>query len=137
MNRIAFLGLGAMGSRMAARLVAAGHTVTVWNRSPAATHPLGAAGAAVAATPRAAVADTDIAISMVFDDAASQAVWLDADTGAIHALRPDAVAIEAGTLTPAWVHRLGYALASAGQPLPITEAVATRFVAARDAGFAD
>jgi 3-hydroxyisobutyrate dehydrogenase len=114
MNRIAFLGLGAMGSRMATRLVAAGHAVTVWNRSAAATEPLRAAGAAVAATPRAAVADADVAISMVFDDAASQAVWLDAGIGAIHALQPDAVAIEASTLTPAWIDRLGDALAARG-----------------------
>jgi len=45
MTRITFLGLGAMGSRMAARLVAAGHAVTVWNRSPQAAEALRAQGA--------------------------------------------------------------------------------------------
>jgi 3-hydroxyisobutyrate dehydrogenase len=36
MSKIAFLGLGAMGSRMAPHLIKVGHDVTVWNRSPAA-----------------------------------------------------------------------------------------------------
>lgn len=54
MTRITFLGLGAMGSRMAARLVAAGHAVTVWNRSPQVAEALRAQGAMVATTPREA-----------------------------------------------------------------------------------
>jgi NAD binding domain of 6-phosphogluconate dehydrogenase len=45
MSKVAFLGLGAMGSRMAANLLKAGHTVTVWNRSPAAAEALVASGA--------------------------------------------------------------------------------------------
>jgi 3-hydroxyisobutyrate dehydrogenase len=49
MAHIALLGLGAMGSRMAARLIAAGHQVTVWNRSAAAAQALAAQGAHVAA----------------------------------------------------------------------------------------
>ena len=40
MSHIAVLGLGAMGSRMAANLLAAGHQVTVWNRTPAAAEAL-------------------------------------------------------------------------------------------------
>ena len=49
MSEIAFLGLGAMGSRMARRLVDAGHSVRVWNRTPAAADELVRAGAATAA----------------------------------------------------------------------------------------
>ena len=39
MTRIAFLGLGRMGTAMATRLVDAGHQLTVWNRSPEKTRP--------------------------------------------------------------------------------------------------
>ena len=49
MSRIAFLGLGSMGSRMAANLLAAGHDVRVWNRIPAAAKRLVEAGATGAA----------------------------------------------------------------------------------------
>ena len=47
--RIGFIGLGSMGSAMAANLVGAGHEVTAWNRSPEAARAL--AGAAAAASP--------------------------------------------------------------------------------------
>ena len=58
METIGFVGLGAMGSRMATRLLQAGHTVTVWNRHPVACAPLIAGGAKVANTPRAAASRT-------------------------------------------------------------------------------
>lgn len=117
MTDIAFLGLGAMGSRMAARLIDAGHALTVWNRSPAAAGPLAAKGARVAATPRAAVAGAGLAIAMLRDDEASRAVWLDPDTGALAGLEPDALAIESSTLTPGWVRELGAAATAAGRRL--------------------
>jgi 3-hydroxyisobutyrate dehydrogenase len=114
MTQITFLGLGAMGSRMAARLVAAGHAVTVWNRSPQAAEALRALGATVAATPRGAAQGAEIVISMVFDDGASRAVWLDERTGAIGGLSPTALAIESSTLTPAWLQELGAAMKTRG-----------------------
>lgn len=49
--KIGFLGLGIMGSRMAANLVKGGHTLVVWNRSAEKSTPLAALGAKVAATP--------------------------------------------------------------------------------------
>ncbi len=106
MTKIAFLGLGAMGSRMAARLVDAGHTVTVWNRSPLRTAPLADLGAAVADSPRSAAADADVVISMVRDDAASRAVWLDEHTGALRSLGARALAIECSTLSVPFVRDL-------------------------------
>jgi 3-hydroxyisobutyrate dehydrogenase len=114
MTRITFLGLGAMGQRMAARLVAAGHPVTVWNRSPQAAQALREHGAAVAATPREAAEGADVVISMVFDDAASRRVWLDSADGALRGMKASAVAIESSTLTPAWIGDLGAALAARG-----------------------
>lgn len=81
MSNIAFLGLGAMGSRMAARLLKAGHQVTVWNRSPDASEALAKLGAQVASTPRAAATKASFVIAMVRDDDASRFVWLDPESG--------------------------------------------------------
>ena len=104
---VALLGLGAMGSRMAARLLAAGHSVTVYNRSPGPLTALVEAGATAEASPRAAAASAEIVISMVRDDQAAAAVWLDPDRGALAGMQPGALAIEASTVTPAWIDRLG------------------------------
>jgi 3-hydroxyisobutyrate dehydrogenase len=113
MTKVAVLGLGAMGSRMAMKLVEAGHEVTVWNRTPDRAAALVAAGAVAAATPRAAVAEADIAIAMVRDDAASRAVWLDPATGALDHMKAGAVAIESSTLSLDGVHMLARAAAAA------------------------
>jgi|HubBroStandDraft_6_1064221.scaffolds.fasta_scaffold179802_1 3-hydroxyisobutyrate dehydrogenase len=64
-NAVAVLGTGIMGSAMARRLAAAGLRTTVWDRSPQATEPLAAAGALVAASPRDAVADAGVVITML------------------------------------------------------------------------
>lgn len=109
--RIAFLGLGAMGRRMARRLLDAGHQVTVWNRSAAAAEALVAVGAATAPTPAAAVAGVEVAIAMLRDDAASRAVWLGSG-GALDALPEGAVAVESSTLSMPWVSTLGRAFAA-------------------------
>jgi len=90
-----------MGSRMATRLIDAGHDVTVWNRSPAATAPF-EGRATIAATPRAAAANAEIVLSMVRDDPAARQVWLDADTGALAGMSRGAIAIESSTVTPDW-----------------------------------
>ncbi len=107
MARIACLGLGAMGRRMAARLAAAGHEVTVWNRTAAAADGL---GLATAATPRAAVARAEVVLGMLADDAAARAVWLDPDHGAAGGMAGGALAIEQGTLTPGAMRALAAAL---------------------------
>ena len=60
MGKVGFLGIGTMGSRMSVRLLAAGHDVTVWNRTVEKTIPLREKGAAVAATP------ADLAESLFF-----------------------------------------------------------------------
>ena len=64
-NAVAVLGTGIMGSAMARRLAAAGLRTTVWDRSPQATAPLAAAGALVAVSPRDAVADAGVVITML------------------------------------------------------------------------
>ena len=65
MPKLAFLGIGLMGKPMAARLLGAGYTVTVWNRSRDKAEALSSQGAQVAATPHEAVADADVVITML------------------------------------------------------------------------
>ncbi len=93
---VTILGLGAMGSRMAARAVAAGHAVKVYNRSPRDV-----SGATACGTPREAAGGADVVLSMLTDIAASKAVWTDPERGALAGMRPGAVAVESSTLTPA------------------------------------
>ena len=63
--KIAFLGTGIMGSKMAARLLSAGYEATIWNRSPAKSEPLRSMGATIAATPSEACAEADLVIVML------------------------------------------------------------------------
>lgn len=122
MANVAFLGLGVMGSRMAARLLAAQFPVTVWNRSAAAAQPLRQNGAEVAASPREAAEQADVIVSMVADDNASRAVWT-GDRGALAGLRQGALAIECSTISPAWVAELAAAIEARGGALldaPVT-----------------
>lgn len=98
--KVTVLGLGAMGTRIADRLEAAGHQVVRWNRTGAT------------ATPRQAAESADVVIAIVRDDEASHAVWLGED-GALAGMGDGAVAIESSTLTVDWVK----ALAAAAQAL--------------------
>lgn len=104
--RVAFLGLGKMGSGMAARLIAAGHRVSVYNRSPARALPFEKLGAMVADTPRSAAESADIIISMTADDESSRAMWLGENGALAAANHPDALAIECSTLSHDWVLEL-------------------------------
>jgi len=98
MSQIGFLGLGMMGSGMASCLVKAGHTVTVWNRSPDKADALVAAGATLAASPRDAARGADVVFSMVADDLASDQCWF-AEEGALDALAAGAFVIECSTIS--------------------------------------
>lgn len=108
MSKITVLGLGAMGSRMAANYASAGHQVTVWNRTStiaeqfATTH-----NTEVADTPSSAAEGADFVVSMVSNDEAAINVWLDPDNGALAAMRSGSIGIESSTLTPDTVRRLG------------------------------
>lgn len=112
MARVAVLGIGAMGSRIARNLLAAGHAVRVYNRSPEQTAALQAAGAIVGVTPREAADGADVVISMVRDVAASREVWLAAETGALYALQHGTTAIESSTVSSAWIGELAAAVAT-------------------------
>ncbi|MBN3815016.1 NAD(P)-binding domain-containing protein, partial [Paraburkholderia sp. Ac-20347] len=85
---IGFIGLGEMGGAMVANLLKAGHTVRIWNRTPAKAHALAAAGARVVTTPAEAFAG-DAVLSMLADDAATRdlinaALLADAARGLVH-----------------------------------------------------
>lgn len=114
MTKIAFLGLGAMGARMAANLIDDGHAVTVWNRSEGAASALVVRGARRTETPRAAAADAEIVFAMVRDDAASKAVWLDSDTGALGGMAPGSLAVDCSTVSIEHAAGLAKAMATAG-----------------------
>ncbi len=121
-TRVAVLGLGLMGGGMARRLLAAGFSVAVFNRSRAKADALAAAGAQVASTPRAAAAGANVILSMVADDTAARTVWLAPD-GALAGAPRGAIAIDSSTVTPGWIREL--AAASAGAGLGLLDAPVT------------
>lgn len=112
--RVAFLGLGAMGSGMATRLIAAGHSLSVYNRSAARTQPFAKLGARIEDSPRAAAQNADIIIGMTSDDESSRAIWL-GEQGVLAAENaPDALAIECSTLSHDWVLELAQRVRNRG-----------------------
>lgn len=78
-ERLGYLGLGLMGTPMTRRLLAAGHRVTVWNRSLGKVTPLVEAGAKRAMTPRDVLANSDIVFMCVTDAAAVEEVLFGAE----------------------------------------------------------
>src|SRR5262249_24985461 len=96
---IGFVGLGAMGAGIVRRLIAAGHTVTGFNRSREKAAPLTAAGMRLAETPRAAAAAGEIVFSIVTDATAVRAVALGAD-GIITGLRAGGTYLDMSTIAP-------------------------------------
>jgi 3-hydroxyisobutyrate dehydrogenase len=111
MTRVAFNGLGTMGSGMAARLLGAGFAVTVYNRTSRAAEALRKAGARMAASPMDAARDADAIITMVSDDCASREVWT-GPQGALASARAGTVLIDSSTISPGWARELA-ALADA------------------------
>lgn len=79
MKTLGFLGIGIMGKAMAANLINAGYSVTVWNRTKASCAPLVEMGAAQANTPAEVVAACDITFAMVSDPAAAENVCFGPD----------------------------------------------------------
>src|SRR5215204_2525702 len=105
MTTVAFVGLGAMGSRMARRLLDARCDVVAWNRSRARAEQLSDLGASVAATPKEAAASADVVITMVADPPALEAVT-EGPAGIAAGVKPGIAVIEMSTVGPAAVSRL-------------------------------
>jgi 3-hydroxyisobutyrate dehydrogenase len=112
-ERVGFIGLGIMGRGMAANLLRAGFPLTVWNRTPERTEPLGAAGAAVAANPAELAATSDIVITCVSDTPDVEAVIL-GPQGVIHGIRPGSLVIDMSTISPQATRSIAAALAERG-----------------------
>ena len=106
--RVGFLGLGIMGSRMAANLVRAGHDVVGWTRTDGKAEVWAAEhGARAADTPAAAAADAEVVVTMVVDGPQVEAVSAAAAEGA----RPRTLFVDMSTIAPTEARRIAAALA--------------------------
>ena len=113
--QVGFIGIGRMGSGMAANLIAAGHALTVYNRSPAKAKRLLAKGARLAKT-SADAARGDVVITMLADDRAAEAVVFGPD-GILETLPPGGVHLSMSTISVALAERLAKAHREKGQDL--------------------
>jgi 3-hydroxyisobutyrate dehydrogenase-like beta-hydroxyacid dehydrogenase len=95
--KIAFLGLGRMGTPIARCLMKGGQELTVWNRTAARTEPLVKEGARVAQTALAAVAGAEVVFTMVIDDAALEALLV--KDGVLDRLHKGAIHVSLSTLS--------------------------------------
>ncbi len=113
MTTIAFIGLGAMGSAMAANLRGAGFALRVWSRDRAKCTAFARDGGVVCDSAAHAAAGADFVVSMVADDHATRAVML-GDQGVLTTARRDAVIVDCSTNTPAMVREVAAAAAAHG-----------------------
>lgn len=111
--KLAFLGLGTMGEPMAGRLLAAGHELAVYNRSPERAAALGAQGARVAIDPASAAAGAEVVIVMVSDtpDVASVVFG---PGGAAEGLGEGAILLDMSTISPSATRDFAARLAAQG-----------------------
>ena len=91
------LGLGHMGSAIGERLLAAGHELVVYNRTPEKAQPLAARGAAVAPTPEELAERVEVLLTSLSDDAAFEAVA----RLVVPAAREGTVLVDLSTVSPA------------------------------------
>jgi len=113
-ERIGFVGLGIMGSRMAVNLARAGHELTVFNRTQATAEAWVAEhGGAVADTPAAVGAVSDIVITMVVDGAQVRSVLLDPD-GVADGAATGALCVDMSTIGPDQTRAIGAELDARG-----------------------
>src|SRR5256712_13255826 len=97
--RVGFIGVGAMGSRMAGRLLTAHPEVVVYDRTRESTLPLQQRGAKVAATSRQLAAGCDMVFSSVTNDAALEQVMFGPD-GVLAGARDGTAAVDMSTVSP-------------------------------------
>lgn len=126
-HTLGFVGLGAMGGRMARRLLDGGFALHGYNRTPAKAADLVAAGMTLAASPREVAERAEAVFTMVTDDAALEAVTR-GPQGIVAGLRPGAILIEMSTVSPAVIRRLAGDVAARGGALldaPVSGSPAT------------
>jgi 3-hydroxyisobutyrate dehydrogenase-like beta-hydroxyacid dehydrogenase len=103
--KIAFLGLGQMGTPMARRLSEAGHQLTLWNRTRRRAEALACTSAFIVSTPAQAASGADVVMTMLFDDVAHEEVLFGAD-GVFSTLPAGALHISLSTISVAFSERL-------------------------------
>lgn len=110
MARVSLVGVGHMGLPIAERVLDAGYPLTVFNRTPAKLQPLLDRGADAADGPEELLAESDICISSLSDDAALESVT----TAVLQGARPGTILIETSTVSVAASARVATAAAEAG-----------------------
>jgi 2-hydroxy-3-oxopropionate reductase len=106
--RVGFIGLGIMGRPMAKHLLAAGHEVTVWNRSRPGIDAVVEAGAAEAASPRDVASNSEAVITVVGDSADVEQLAL-GENGILTGAQPGLVHIDMSTISPDVTRRIAAA----------------------------
>lgn len=99
--KITFIGLGIMGSRMAANLLKNGADITVYNRSKEPVEKLVAQGAKTAATANEAVAEADIVFSMLSTPEVVEYIFMEND-GVLSAMKTNAIWVDCSTVNPSF-----------------------------------
>ena len=103
--KVAFIGLGNMGSGMENNIRKAGHEITVWNRSRSRAEEFKTLGARVAATPGEAAAEAEVVITMLADDRAVEDVSFGSGK-ILESLPAGAIHVSASTISVALSRRL-------------------------------
>ncbi|HEX4838274.1 MAG TPA: NAD(P)-dependent oxidoreductase [Solirubrobacteraceae bacterium] len=113
-ERIGFLGLGIMGSRMAANIARAGYALTVWTHTGGKAESWAAEhGATAASTPAEVAATSDIVVSMVVDGAQVESVLCGAG-GVADSATEGLLCVDSSTIAPADTRRIAARLAQRG-----------------------
>jgi 3-hydroxyisobutyrate dehydrogenase-like beta-hydroxyacid dehydrogenase len=112
-TRVGFLGLGLMGSRMAAQFLAKGFPLSVWNRTLEKGRDLEAKGARLLGTPREVAAASDVVLCCISDPPAVEATFFGPD-GVLSGVRKGLKYVETSTLSVALVKRMDEALQAKG-----------------------
>jgi 3-hydroxyisobutyrate dehydrogenase-like beta-hydroxyacid dehydrogenase len=143
--KVGVVGLGAMGSGIVSRLMAAGHAVTGWNRSAEKAKALVKSGMEMATTPSALASGCDVVLSIVTDAAAVRSVALGPD-GIIAGLHRGAIYADMSTIAPdasraiaAELQRNGLTMLDApisGSPITLAQGSASVMVGGDAAAFA-
>ncbi len=97
---VAVLGMGRMGSRLAAILLRHGFDTTVWNRSPGRTDRLAASGAVVESSAARAARHADVVLLVMSDGEAVRQVLFDSDEPVVEQLRDEATVVDVSTTGP-------------------------------------
>jgi 3-hydroxyisobutyrate dehydrogenase len=104
-TEIGFIGLGLMGSRLTQRLHAMGWNIQAWNRSPKPAKALRKEGISIAESVEDLVAESDVVLSSLANDAAVKSVYLD-KRGVFAAAEPGTIILEMSTISPELSRRL-------------------------------